>query len=162
MIRQQIEAAGVERLFFMADSERPFTVTLLRYSRMPPSLYSPTIVAAPDASGPRCATAQLIASMGVGGSVHADFGNGLYNGSRIGIPYVVVHASSTPKSRVSFEYADESDKGPYPIPANPVLPFNLGVLHHTTLPYSPYQNAKQESFWGQIEGRLRRFLGRAQ
>jgi hypothetical protein len=63
-------------------------------------------------------SAQLIASMGVGGSVHADFGNGLYNGSRIGIPYVVVHATSTPKSRVTFEYADESDKGPYPIPQN--------------------------------------------
>lgn len=31
---------------------------------------------------------------------------------------------------------------------------NLGVLHQTTLPYSPYQNAKQESFWGRIEGRL--------
>lgn len=30
----------------------------------------------------------------------------------------------------------------------------LGVLHQTTLPYSPYQNAKQEAFWGRIEGRL--------
>lgn len=30
----------------------------------------------------------------------------------------------------------------------------LGILHQTTLPYSPYQNGKQESFWGQIEGRL--------
>jgi putative transposase len=30
----------------------------------------------------------------------------------------------------------------------------LGVVHHTTLPYTPEQNAKQESFWGQIEGRL--------
>ena len=30
----------------------------------------------------------------------------------------------------------------------------LGILHETTLPYSPYQNGKQESFWGQIEGRL--------
>ena len=30
----------------------------------------------------------------------------------------------------------------------------LGVLHHTTLPYSPEQNGKQESFWGQIEGRV--------
>jgi transposase InsO family protein len=30
----------------------------------------------------------------------------------------------------------------------------LGILHQTTLPYSPYQNAKQEVFWGQIEGRL--------
>ena len=62
-------------------------------------------------------SAQLIASMGTAGGVHADFGNGLYNGSRIGIPYVVVHASTTPKSRVTFLYADESDKGPYPIPA---------------------------------------------
>lgn len=30
----------------------------------------------------------------------------------------------------------------------------LGIVHHTTLPYTPEQNAKQESFWGQIEGRL--------
>lgn len=30
----------------------------------------------------------------------------------------------------------------------------LSVLHVTTLPHSPYQNAKQESFWGQLEGRL--------
>lgn len=30
----------------------------------------------------------------------------------------------------------------------------LGITHETTLPYSPYQNAKQESFWGQVEGRL--------
>jgi putative transposase len=30
----------------------------------------------------------------------------------------------------------------------------LGIVHHTTLPYSPEQNGKQESFWGQVEGRL--------
>jgi putative transposase len=30
----------------------------------------------------------------------------------------------------------------------------LGIVHETTLPFSPYQNGKQESFWGQIEGRL--------
>ena len=35
---------------------------------------------------------------------------------------------------------------------------SLGVLHQTTLPYSPYQNAKQESFWGRIEGRLMAML----
>ena len=34
----------------------------------------------------------------------------------------------------------------------------LGVLHQTTLPYSPYQNAKQESFWGRVEGRLMALL----
>ena len=30
----------------------------------------------------------------------------------------------------------------------------LGIVHETTLPYSPYQNGKQEVFWVQIEGRL--------
>jgi hypothetical protein len=31
---------------------------------------------------------------------------------------------------------------------------HLSIVHFTTLPYTPEQNAKQESFWGQIEGRL--------
>jgi len=30
----------------------------------------------------------------------------------------------------------------------------LGIVHSTTLPYCPEQNGKQESFWGQVEGRL--------
>jgi transposase InsO family protein len=30
----------------------------------------------------------------------------------------------------------------------------LGISQVTTLPYSPYQNAKQEIFWSQVEGRL--------
>ncbi len=30
----------------------------------------------------------------------------------------------------------------------------LGIVHETTLPYSPYQNGKQERLWGQVEGRL--------
>ena len=30
----------------------------------------------------------------------------------------------------------------------------LGIVHETTLPFSPYQNGKQESWWNQIEGRL--------
>ena len=30
----------------------------------------------------------------------------------------------------------------------------LSVIQKTTLPESPYQNGKQESFWGQVEGRL--------
>ena len=34
----------------------------------------------------------------------------------------------------------------------------LSILHETTLPYSPYQNAKQEAFWGTIEGRLMAML----
>lgn len=34
----------------------------------------------------------------------------------------------------------------------------LGILHQPTLPYSPYQNAKQEVLWAQIEGRLMAML----
>ena len=34
----------------------------------------------------------------------------------------------------------------------------LSILHQPTLPYSPYQNAKQEVFWAQIEGRVMAML----
>lgn len=34
----------------------------------------------------------------------------------------------------------------------------LGVTHETTLPHSPYQNAKQEVFWAGLEGRLMAML----
>src|SRR6478736_5523422 len=30
----------------------------------------------------------------------------------------------------------------------------LGIVHERTLPYSAYQNGKQEAFWGNVEGRL--------
>jgi transposase InsO family protein len=39
----------------------------------------------------------------------------------------------------------------------------LGIVHQTTLPYSPYQNAKQEAFWARVESRLMAMLeGEAQ
>jgi putative transposase len=34
----------------------------------------------------------------------------------------------------------------------------LGILHQTTLPYSPHQNGKQEILWAQVEGRLMSML----
>ena len=34
----------------------------------------------------------------------------------------------------------------------------LAIDHKTTLPYSPYQNGKQETFWGQLESRLLELL----
>jgi putative transposase len=37
----------------------------------------------------------------------------------------------------------------------------LGILHETTLPFSAYQDGKQECFWAQLEGRLLEMLGRA-
>jgi len=60
-------------------------------------------------------SAQLIASIGLGTGLHPDFGSGLWDGGPIGIPFDVV-SKSTPRSHVRFGYADESDKGPYPIP----------------------------------------------
>jgi hypothetical protein len=56
----------------------------------------------------------LIASIGLGKGLHPDFGAN-WDGGPFGIPYVVV-AGSTPRVPVSFDYADESDPGPYPIP----------------------------------------------
>ena len=60
---------------------------------------------------------EIIGSIGANGSVHADFGSGLWEGAPIGIPITVVGKRQA-KKRVSFEYADESDRGPYPIPRN--------------------------------------------
>jgi hypothetical protein len=60
-------------------------------------------------------SAQMIQSIGIGTGLHPDFGSGLYDGQPIGIPFDVV-AKKTPRSRVTFDYADESDRKPYPIP----------------------------------------------
>ncbi|MBA2514318.1 MAG: hypothetical protein H0V26_08320, partial [Solirubrobacterales bacterium] len=40
-----------------------------------------------------------------------------YEGAPIGIPFVTV-GKAQPRVPVSFDYADESDRGPYPIPPN--------------------------------------------
>jgi hypothetical protein len=57
----------------------------------------------------------VVSSIGVSKGMHADFGSGLYNGGPIGIPYTTVGRGQH-KVHVSFDYASESDKGPYPIP----------------------------------------------
>jgi hypothetical protein len=49
--------------------------------------------------------------------MHADFGSGLWDGGPIGIPFVTV-GGGQPRVHVGFDYASESDKGPYPIPRN--------------------------------------------
>ena len=59
----------------------------------------------------------IVASIGAGTGLHPDFGSGLWQGSPIGIPITSVPAG-TSLSTVSFDYADESDAGPYPIPSN--------------------------------------------
>ena len=58
---------------------------------------------------------RIVQSIGIGASVHPDFGAGIWEGARIGIPYVTVSRRQR-RMPVSFDYADESDRGPYPIP----------------------------------------------
>ena len=61
-------------------------------------------------------SAAYVTAIGVAKPVHADFGT-VYNGAPNGIPYVVVPGSQ-PRVAVSFDYADESDPGPYPVPSD--------------------------------------------
>jgi hypothetical protein len=78
----------------------------------------------------------LIASIGVSGSLFPDFGSGTYNGAPIGIPYTVVTGS---QSRVTISFTQswgENDPGPYPVPAdapvegeNPAVPGSGGDRH---------------------------------
>lgn len=56
----------------------------------------------------------LITSIGLGAPVHPDFGT-VYDGAPNGIPYKVV-GPHTRRVHVSFQYASQSDKGPYPLP----------------------------------------------
>ena len=58
----------------------------------------------------------IVRSIGLDDHVHADFGSGLWEGSPIGIPITVVNRR-TKRSKVRFDYADESDRMRYPIPS---------------------------------------------
>jgi hypothetical protein len=67
-------------------------------------------------------SAAYIASIGAAGHLHPDFGTE-WNGTPMGFPYVVVPGTQPPVA-VSFDYAGESDPGPYPLP--PTAPIEGG------------------------------------
>ena len=69
----------------------------------------------------------IVRSIGLDRTVHPDFGSGRYEGRRIGIPFTVVPRSQR-RVPVSFEYASESDPGPYPVP--PRAPVEGGGDRH--------------------------------
>jgi hypothetical protein len=58
----------------------------------------------------------LVASIGLSATLHPDFSNA----GRYGIPFNIVRRS-TPRARIGFEYADESDRVRYPIPRRPKI-----------------------------------------
>jgi hypothetical protein len=60
----------------------------------------------------------IISFIGPTIGLHPDFGSGLYGGSTIGIPYVVVDSSQGNVGINFTAYGDESDPGPMPVPAN--------------------------------------------
>jgi hypothetical protein len=62
-------------------------------------------------------SAQYVARIGTDAGVKADFGSGVWDGGPIGIPVTYVSGGRRPVP-VTFGYGDESDPGPYPIPAN--------------------------------------------
>jgi hypothetical protein len=64
---------------------------------------------------------RIVAAIGGAEPLHPDFG------TQYGIPYTVVGGGQR-KVPVSFDYADESDKGPYPIPPN--VPLENGGDSH--------------------------------
>jgi hypothetical protein len=56
-------------------------------------------------------------AIGASAVVHADFGSGTWNGGPIGIPFVPV-ADGQPDVAIHYTaYGDESDPGPFPVPA---------------------------------------------
>jgi hypothetical protein len=67
-------------------------------------------------------SARLIARIGTGQPVHPDFGT-VWNGAPNGIPFTIV-SDHTRRVPVRFQYAGESDRGPYPIP--PTAPIEGG------------------------------------
>ena len=101
-------------------------------------------------------SAAMIGAIGLDAPVHPDFGSFL----GYGIPYNVVSAKKLHKVHVSFDYADESDKVAYPMPAHPRQEGGgdahvLVVDKNACRLYELY--AAHES-GGSVEGRLRRGL----
>jgi len=60
-------------------------------------------------------SSKYITAIGSNEPVHPDFGSGLWEGGPTGIPFTTVSANQE-RVNVVFDYADESDPGPYPIP----------------------------------------------
>ena len=67
----------------------------------------------------------------------------------------LVHGLSQAIQKRGLPRALMSDNGPAETADEVVQGLGrLGIVHERTLAHSPYQNGKQESFWGQVEGRL--------
>ncbi len=92
----------------------------------------------------------ILQQIGLGKSLHPDFGSD--PSGTFGYSYAIV-ADNTPRYPVAFDYASQSDPGPYPIPANPPIEqgsdghllvitqnewklYEMFAVHTTTAPWS--------------------------
>ena len=71
----------------------------------------------------------ILNSIGLDVGLHPDFGT-VWDGHPNGIPYTIAN-EKTKRYRVSFDYASESDRGPYPIPAK--VKIEGGSDHHALI-----------------------------
>jgi hypothetical protein len=98
-------------------------------------------------------SAAMIDAIGRTAYLHPD-----YSAAGDGIPFNVV-GSSTPRYSVSFDYADESDPGPYPIPASPRIERGsdahmLMVDTDACMLYELYAVSKSGSSWSAGSGAI--------
>ncbi|MBN2326349.1 MAG: hypothetical protein JXR73_04280 [Candidatus Omnitrophica bacterium] len=76
-------------------------------------------------------SSDYVNSIGSDIGLHPDFGSGLWRGAPNGIPYTIV-SDPIEFVSVSFDYSDESDMGPYPIPPDAAIeggPDSTGDRH---------------------------------
>lgn len=105
----------------------PVTPTLGGCPMFPPNnIWNRRIDALPVAAN----STTMINAIGANSALHPDFGAALWNGGPIGIPFNLVPGSQS-RVPIVFDYADESDPGPYPIPNNPQMEY--GSDHHVLI-----------------------------
>ncbi len=101
----------------------------------------------------------ILTNIGKQTGLFADFGSGLWEGSPIGIPYVVVKASE-PLVTINYgAFGDESDPGPFPIPFTaPIEGNGVGDAHVLCVDvangmlYELYQAKRGNKAWTATSG----------
>ena len=98
-------------------------------------------------------SAAYLRSIGLDTGLHADFGT-VRDGAPNGIPYICV-SGTQPKVPVTFDYADESDPGPYPIPPDAPVeggPSSDGDRHVLVLDVDHQMLYELFDAWPQADG----------
>ncbi len=103
----------------------------------------------------------MITAIGIGATLHPDFSAA----GGYGIPFNIV-GTATPRSTVAFDYADESDAGPYPIPAKPKIEGGsdrhlLMIDTNACKLYELFAAAKVGSSWTAGSGAIRNLKSNA-